>query len=671
MRLVVIIAALMAFGLGLVTEAEPAAAQTWKPRKKKTADRARKKSSRKARSRAKARQRKTSKSRSASRSKAERSRRAKRASAKRRQAAPAAQPADDDWEVGWADDDNTDTIREDDTAGDDEGPAPTPTPAPAPTSSGDDWGDDGDWGDDDNDGDSSDGAASAKPTANGTTVRLDDDGLADVGPDATITDADLVTDAASQGNGSTRLETKALAFARSSVDMVHDGVPPAEPMSGIAPQGEDTIAFRVHGVAEGTGRFGRKIKVKVAGRFDADLSLDSNTNVGTQRYEAHVWDTYVDLYGRWIDVRFGNQFVAWGTADLLSPNDVVNARDLRRGFLARPEDLRIPTLALSATAYDGPFSIQALWVPVAPTNRFDLLDGDYALLGPNGPTSVERRVGAIVSSLADDPRFGPALSPITGLGDETDNGVETGELGASLAFRFRKVDLFGYFFWGHDRNPTTEFADGIVELLLTTDENNPLTADALAQRVGELGAMGVPALRTSYPRNLHAGAAIAGRIEPLGIKLDFGFDPGATTVLVPPGLGPMFGVASEHDRYGATVSVDYDRGTEMSVIVEVAHTRLIGVPADREAFQFDGDQLTVVATNFSWAPRNGPVSLRFLGFVEARDPLGYALRPAIRLSGHDNLSIEAAAVIYGGPASSLGGIQDRNDAIELTVHYGL
>jgi hypothetical protein len=501
------------------------------------------------------------------------------------------------------------------------------------------------------------------------SIVIDDD-LDDVGPDARISDADLTTDATTGAGSNTRLETKVMTFLRSSVDVVHDEVPDPEMVSGLTPNGEDVLGFWFHGRAEGVGRFGRRMKVKVAGRFDAEMSLDSNTNFGTERYEGRVWDTYADLYTSKIDLRVGNQFVAWGVADLLSPNDVVNARDLRRGFLMHPDDLRLPVFAASATLHDGPFEIHALYVPVAPTNRFELLDGDYALLGPNGATALERKVGAIVSALQNDPMVGLGLRPILDIAADPGHGVETGEVGTSIGLRFRKVDMFGYLLYGHERNPRIELAEGLTDLFLTTAPGD-LTAELLAMRIGELGAMGITAVDVDYYRRLHVGGAFATRLEPIGFKLDVGYAIDAVSVIVPPGAGPLLGFPEEHDQLGATASLDYDRGNELTVILEASYTRVIGVPDDRAVYQLDGDELLVFGTRVQWAPGAGPLSLRLLGFVDTRSEPSYAIRPALRLSGHDHLSVEVAAILYGGPETSLGGIQSHNDQIVLTAQYGL
>ncbi len=537
-----------------------------------------------------------------------------------------------------------------------------PAPEPEPESDEDDSGVE----DEDEDADEDEDEDDEDTSEDGDSERIEDD-LDDVGADVTFSEADLRSDA-TDGSGTTRLETKALGYGRLGVDTIHD--PPPAVDGGRTGTGEDVLAFRAHGRAESTSRFGQRLKVKIAGRADAEIGLDSDTQVGIERYEAEIWDTYADAYLDNLDLRFGRQIVAWGTADLLSPNDVVNPRDLRRGFLVEVDDLRRPVLALSATTYTGPLSLQALWIPVAPANRFDLLDGDYALLGPHAATESEARIGALVSALADDPSLGLAVSPILAIGAPPDNGIESGELGAQGSIETRRFDVHGYFLLGHERNPRIRLADDLRDFLVMTPPEM-LTPMALAERISLLGQMGIVPVEVDYPRRVHAGFAMATRLEPVGIKLDAAYVPRTNTILVTPGAGPVLGEAKRLPQASGTLSIDYDRGTEMSVVLEVSHTRVLKVPDGQQVFQMaKRDQLTVIGGRLSWNPGGGPVTVSGLGFVDVDAP-SYAVRPALELSGHDHWSVEIAATLYGGPEGSFGGVADDADEVTLTVQYGL
>jgi hypothetical protein len=488
-----------------------------------------------------------------------------------------------------------------------------------------------------------------------------------LGPEIEFDEADLTTTDAGTAGARVTLETLAMAFGRMGVDLVHDKKRIGD--DGFPTGGEDTFFFRLHGRAEGTGRFGRSVKVKVAGRFDAETSFDQSADFGVQRYEGQLWDTHADVYASRVDLRFGNQLVAWGYADLLSPNDVVNARDLRRGPVVPMDELRLPVLAARGTAYLGPVSLSGLWVPVAPVNRFELLDGDYAILGPNAPTQAERRLGSILSALQDDPAVAPSLAPILAIGVPPDHGIETGELGASVELRSAGLDAAGYFFWGHERNPRIRVAPELIEVLTET-EPGFITPELIGQSIAELSAMGRAAVVVDYPRNLHLGAAIGTRLGDVGVKLDGAYRPRVNTVVVPAEAGPLLAEPRELSQVAATLGLDYSRGEDLNLMLEAGATRALGVPEGREVYGMDGAKLYVVATRIAWKPTGGMLSLRLLGFLDVTSP-SYAVKPAVRLSGHDHLSIEIALGLYGGPAGSMGGLLARNDEVILTVQYGL
>jgi hypothetical protein len=212
-------------------------------------------------------------------------------------------------------------------------------------------------------------------------------------------------------------------------------------------------------------------------------------------------------------------------------------------------------------------------------------------------------------------------------------------------------------------------AQPLIELFTTTAPDE-LTPEAIAAQVAQLSEMGFPVITTAYPRKLHLGASIAGRIEPIGIKVDAAYQPEASAVVVPEGAGPLFGRSQRLPTVSSTLSFDYDRGSALSIVVEGNYTRVLDVPAGSGVYQLDGDELWLVATQLSWTPNKSKVNLRLLGFVDVS--LGsYALRPAVRIIGGDHLSVELAAGLYGGPAASFGGVADRNDEIVLTVQYGL
>lgn len=493
-----------------------------------------------------------------------------------------------------------------------------------------------------------------------TTLRLDDDA------DDAGADVEFEPEQGGDDWRDVRIDGQARAFGRMTVDLAHDRTLMGD--DGRVEGHEDTFSSRLHGRGEATARFGRWAKLKAAGRFDAEVAFDREPAMGVERRELQIWDSYADLYGDWFDLRLGNQLITWGYADLLSPNDVINPRDLRRGSLVPIDEQRIPILAAKATAYAGPLSLQAAWLPFAPTDRFELVDGDYAVLGPNALTRNERRIGTLLDEFSDDPRIADTLAPVLAIGHTPPRRLSSGELAASAAVRTGRVDVATYALWGHERTPRISAADPVVELFNVRDPSI-LTPGTLGLTFSRLDEMGIDPVAVDYPRRLYLGAAAAGRIEPLGLKLEAAMSPRTNAILVPDGKGVLAGHPDALPQGTVAGGFDLETIPGLNVVVEASYARVFGVPAGERVYRYDGAHLVTVGSQIDW--RAGRlITLRMLGFVDVTSP-SYLVMPAIRLSGHDNLAAELAVGLYGGPPNSLGGSFGRNDEVVLTIEYGL
>ncbi len=507
--------------------------------------------------------------------------------------------------------------------------------------------------------------ASSAPDEGGDSFTMSA-GLDDVGPQLELDSAPIVTLDEPAVEKNPGIEMSALLYARAGTDLVHQ--PGAASGSTSVPIGEDVLSFRGHARAEATSRYQRMLKLKLSGRLDAEWGMDADSRLDVERYEARLGETYVDYFGSGLSARAGNQVIVWGTAELITPNDVVNPRDLRRGFLERADELRQPVVALEVSGFHGPAYLTGVWVPVPASHRMELLNSDFALLGPSAPR-LERSIGTALQRLKADPELGPALAPMLELDGSSSFGIQDSELGASAGFHFRHLDLLSYFFWGHERSPRIVIAEELATMLATAPAE-ALTPEQLADAVGALARQGVVAVASDYPRRVHTGGALATRLEPIGIKLDVGYTFGATAPLTREGGGLLAAESRQLDRASGTVSLDYQRGAFM-VVAEGNVTRVLGVPAGADVYQMHGASAYLAAARIDWRPAASAISMSLLSFVDVATTPSYAVRPAIRFSGHDHISLEAAAILYEGPPDTLAGAADRNDEVVLTVELGL
>lgn len=71
---------------------------------------------------------------------------------------------------------------------------------------------------------------------------------------------------------------------------------------------------------------------------------------------------YLDLHTLFMDLRFGQQYIFWGSTDWINPTDVINLWDYEN-LSSEIEDYRLSVLALRSDMYVGDLAIQAVLVP--------------------------------------------------------------------------------------------------------------------------------------------------------------------------------------------------------------------------------------------------------------------------------------------------------------------
>jgi len=129
--------------------------------------------------------------------------------------------------------------------------------------------------------------------------------------------------------------------------------------------------------------------------------------------------------------RFGFQRFAWGTSDLLSPNDILNPGDFRRP-LSSNSFVKIPVLAAEASYADGPLIVRLVALPFHTASRFFVGGWDQGLAAPGVIPGLDPAVFELVAPAyldqwqdlsllterpADDPRAGTIAGRATISGD--------------------------------------------------------------------------------------------------------------------------------------------------------------------------------------------------------------------------------------------------------------
>ena len=307
--------------------------------------------------------------------------------------------------------------------------------------------------------------------------------------------------------------------------------------------------------------------------------------------EESLWDSHADLYLGPIDLRVGRQIVSWGGAELLAINDVINPRDYRRSFLERPEELRIPVLAARATAHWGPLLVEGVWLPRAPGNRMTALETDFALLGPNAPTIGDRQMGSLLTALDGVPEADRVFAPLDNLETGADGKLfKSNEIGARAGLRaVSSTDFFVYALRGHTRDPQINVAPETAGRDPNDRAHRP-DAGAVAHRAPRDSGHGQGAVRRD-PRQLRAHRRLA--LDPTRADRRQARCRVSRGRLVPRRHPAAVWLSAQYldaDQVSGAVSLDYNRGSDLVLIVEGSYTKTLHLPPGVVVLQTTGTE---------------------------------------------------------------------------------
>jgi hypothetical protein len=190
-----------------------------------------------------------------------------------------------------------------------------------------------------------------------------------------------------------------------------------------------------------------------------------------------------------VSLHVGQQRVAWGVSELVSPNDVVNARDLRDPLLAQTELRHLPTplLRVEGDLFGGTLQgLAGLFVP----DQFYLYGRAWSVVQPDAPAALQAQI-ATSRRAADqtlERRF-EALAVQTRLADRLPDDLTAG---ARYQRSLSGADLDLYYHYGFDGTPAF--------------------------------ALDPTGYRAEYVRRHHAGFDVVKAAGPVTVRLDAAYD---------------------------------------------------------------------------------------------------------------------------------------------------
>jgi hypothetical protein len=374
--------------------------------------------------------------------------------------------------------------------------------------------------------------------------------------------------------------------------------------------------------------------------------------------EPDLREAYLGFFWPAFDLRIGQQRIAWGRADFQSPNDVLNARDLRDPFLTETELRYLPTPALRASLNGGAVSFEAVVSPFFVPDRFDVYGSNWSALQMRSPLPYQAFVTS-AGALVDD-----SVEPdLTRLFRQTERPKDNGKgaaIGARLSANLQGTDLDAYYHYGYDSLPYVELNPDFADYVASSFTDFRTPGGTKFERVLELLDEGVKPISARYIRRHHAGFDIASVLGSFVLRLDAAYESRRVfykmdlrSFAVPTVLG--------------VAGIEYQTGNLDDVLLlEFLGGRMLKAPPTDPILAYERNT-AAVAGNLRW--RLGDewgIDLRALvGLL----PRSYVLQPALRFKPSDSFTLRLGALILSGEQDSFGWYFGDNDSAFLQLRY--
>ena len=365
-------------------------------------------------------------------------------------------------------------------------------------------------------------------------------------------------------------------------------------------------------------------------------------------FEAAARELYVGLFAQSIDFRVGLQRIAWGRGDIISPNDVLNARDLRDPLLAETEALRIPTFAVR-TDFDfgGGASLQLVVQPFFEPDKIDLYGTNWAGIQPTSDPQL-RGFFNLMSQLVDPNAFQSLLS--TGILPARD-GSDT-SLGARFSWTAPHLDVGHYYHYGFDTLPQITLDPMFAEQLAMIDFKTAKPQDIAPYLTSH-------PLTAKFVRRHHVGTDLVTTFDTFALRFDVAYD--SNRVFYTPQLQSFLS-----DAFTGVVSLEYQTGDVGKLVLVEAVLQHLGTTPPPLLGYTENNYGAAAVFRWTFADHFETELRSFVG----GGPFMYIVRPQLAYKW-TSFAIKAGLVLIGGDPNSIGDFFSRNNTAYVIAKYSL
>jgi hypothetical protein len=405
------------------------------------------------------------------------------------------------------------------------------------------------------------------------------------------------------------------------------------------------------------------LRLLVEGRALWRAGAEQGLERGKAFFEPTLGEAFLDLYTSRVDVRVGQQTLAFGANAAFAPTDVLNPRELRESIvLTEPEDAKLPVFAARALGDVGPLSLTVAWVPFFTPHRYSVFGQDEALFQPGLGRGLPFTV---------DPSIEDALQPRILETERPDAFPWLGDVGLRVTLEVRGVRVGGSWVWVNEKLPQVSL-DPELDAVLRAQERGEAPDAALLLSVQDRLRAGETLVTGRYARQHVFGLEATALLGSAQLDVDVGFSPAQTFVderlrpLRKPAATWVLGVSQAEDSdflYSATylgLGVPRVEAGELLVLLEPGTAR----GQARTAF------FHLLVAEARYVPRGRDWELGFRAAFELVQR-SFVLAPQASWRFSEHLSVGLAAEVYAGKPYSPLGYFGRNDQLLASVRLTL
>lgn len=366
-------------------------------------------------------------------------------------------------------------------------------------------------------------------------------------------------------------------------------------------------------VAELRGEVYVRIAIKAQPWLRGVLSAFGSTSADTERppegerfllfngarsrgsVEERLGEANLQLAHQALTVRAGKQFIRWGVTPFLSPNNVLEPLDLRRGPFARsadPDAPGLPVWALRSLIDLGRLGIDLAWLPFFQPHRMSLIGDDFAAYGPQ--PLEDRGVRALVQRAERElPRPFQGRADVLAAGGP-EPGLASSQVGARVTLRGERWQAGLQYTFAFEPYPVVKPNAELLDAVRNYYEKDPSLRDPRVDFGGVAAALeaGEWFWTANYRRMHHLGAEGELTLGDFHLTVELAYSPRRTVYArssraadasVIAGAGGLVFAPSERLALFAGVTTVYPflKGPAAELVFGWTHRALAGVMGGR------------------------------------------------------------------------------------------